>query len=158
VQNCIDDLYQASVGCGLDPSLVSAIAFVETGYKRKLVRFEPKWNYFYQAEVFARNLGITVETEQMFQSVSWGPLQIMGTNCRRLGFNGFLQDLCGSTCYWATYYSCQKLKQLCIDYRDDDEDIISAWNQGTPVKIAGFYRNQEYVDKVVAKLKLLRNS
>lgn len=146
VREAIDNL--------IDPLLCVAIATVESNWDPWAVRFEPRWNYLYNPDVYAQKLRITEHTEKVLQSCSWGIMQVMGSVARELGFDGPLQQLCGPA--YSAEYGCKKLFQYRKKYKTE-ADIIAAYNYGLAVKfLNGKYKNQEYVDKVSAVLLDLR--
>lgn len=139
---------------GADPDLALAIATVESNGNQYAVRFEPNWKYFVTISTFAQANLITTMTEQVLQQCSWGPMQIMGSVVRELGYQGPLAALTDPAI--ALKYSMAKLKKLC-DLYEDESALIAAYNAGTPRKNPdGKYENQAYVDKVSARLKVLR--
>src|SRR4051812_7568477 len=75
---------------GVDPNLAQAIAEHETGLDAARARYEDHYLYLVSPEKFARLLGISAATETVFQKISWGPMQIMGANCRSMGFQSQL--------------------------------------------------------------------
>lgn len=133
---------------GLDPDLVLAIVMTESGNDTCVVRYEPKWKYFFDTAKFARMNKITEDTEKVLQSMSWGPMQIMGTKLREYGYTGMLTEAIDPNI--SAHYSCKFLKQL-LDKWVDVETAISAYNAGSPARdpVTKKFRNQEYVDKVI---------
>jgi len=147
-------LVRLSKAVGIDPDLSRAIAAVESSWNPWAVRYEPKWRYFYFVREYADKLMITVETEQMLQACSWGPMQVMGSVARELGFDAELPRLTNSEL--GIRYGVSKLKKLFEKYNDESE-VISAYNQGSARKTpGGMYENQTYVDKVHKSLNNLR--
>lgn len=139
----------------LDPDLVVAIASVESNYNSWAVRFEPTWQYFSKPEKYAKKLGITLQTEKILQACSWGAMQTMGAVAREDGFDGPLQQL--SLPEVGVQYGCKQLLDMRLKYGDFEDDMISAYNQGSPKKDhKGLYRNQAYVNKVKRILLELR--
>lgn len=139
---------------GVDPDLAMAIAATESNGNQYAVRFEPNWKYFVNLSMYAQVNFITTMTEQVLQQCSWGPMQIMGSVARELGYQGPLTALTEPSV--AIKFSIAKLKKLCDTYEDENA-LISAYNAGTPRKKPdGKFENQEYVEKVTARLKTLR--
>lgn len=134
---------------GIDPDFVLSIAYTESRFNPYVTRFEAKWSYFFNVGFYSKALGVTETTEKVLQSISWGPLQVMGTVCRELGYADHLAKLGGE---WSesTLYGIKKLKAISRKY-SDIHDIASSYNQGSPVKNlkTGLYNNQEYVDNVI---------
>lgn len=139
----------------VDPDLASALITVEDASVDPYVtRYEKGWAYFVDPERFALLKGITVETEKIHQATSWSPMQVMGAVARELGFMGHLTQLTSLSV--GLKYGLLKLKSLVEKYKDLD-DAISTYNQGNPRKnLDGTYINQIYVDKVNARLRVLR--
>jgi hypothetical protein len=145
---------EISTGMGLDVNLALAISFVESSLDTTKVRYEPKWEYLVNPDKYAGQLGITLETEVQLQKMSFGPLQIMGSNARSLGFNGTLVLLVQPQL--GVLYGCRFLKTIVAKY-PTRSDAISAYNAGHPTKAAdGTYQNQNYVDKVTNRLNYLK--
>lgn len=143
--------YFSSITNGFDevePELVMAIAQAESALNPHTVRFEPGWTYQYRVSEFAKNLKITRETEKTLQMFSWGLMQIMGTVAREEGFDKLLTELTNPS--YNIIIGCRKVESL-QRIHEKLEDIISAYNQGWPKKNEdGYYKNQAYVDKVMA--------
>ena len=138
----------------LEPELVSAIVQVESGSQPYKVRYEPSWAYLFNVAQSAAKLGITVDTETVLQKCSWGYMQIMGSVARE---NGFSKDLPYLTDEFENiYYGCRQLAVLKKRYTEDD--LISAYNAGTPRKENGQYLNQAYVDKVKHRVQYLKQN
>jgi soluble lytic murein transglycosylase-like protein len=138
----------------VNPDLAVAIAQNETDLDTTKCRYEPAWNYLVNVDRFAQKLGITSRTEEMLQKFSWGIMQVMGSVLRELGYNGPLNE--SGELNLAMYYGCKKLSLLSKKYPQEN-DVISAYNAGTPIKDSdGKYRNQEYVNNVLENLKKLR--
>lgn len=139
----------------IDSNLCSAIAGHETNYDSSKTRFEPRWSYYNTPYYYSNKLGITVETEKVLQAISWGPMQIMGSVCRELGYLDQLTLLVRPEL--SILYSCRKLRSLSAMY-SNEKDVIAAYNAGKPVKDAyGNYQNNGYVVDVVKRLTELRN-
>jgi len=132
---------------GVDPDLAIAIAEIESNFDEFAIRFEPSWKYAFNCDVFGKNVGITEDSERIVQMCSIGMMQTMGTVVRELGFRGNLLELTRPEC--AIKYGCLKIKELMKRHSYQD-DLISAYNCGTPKKIDGKYTNEVYVSKVRA--------
>ena len=133
------DLYK------LDFALIGAIVVIESAGRTTAVRYEPNWKTHLNPVMYANILNITTMTEATLQSFSWGLMQVMGTVARELGFCGHLPQLCEPE--HGLKYGCMKVNEL-FNRFDELTDVISAYNQGTPRKENGKYRNQYYVDTV----------
>jgi len=133
---------------GLDPDLAEAIATVESGLKPWVVRYEAHYRWLWHVPDMAHKLGITTDTERALQSMSYGPMQIMGAVCRELGYLGHLTSLPGQD-ELTIDYACQHLKSLARRFGNEPSDLAAAYNAGSPRKEkTGMYGNQQYVDKV----------
>jgi len=77
---------------------------------------------------------------------SYGPMQVLGSTARGLGFQGALGDLMApeTGIYWGTAY----LRQLIDRYGFDFDSVISAYNRGHADKVAG----AGYIARVTAWL------
>jgi hypothetical protein len=145
IQLCISD---QSKSLGIDKNLSLSIAYCESRFNPYVVSFESKWSYFYNVPQFSTSLVITRASEQALQSMSWGPLQVMGSVCRELGYLDYLNKL-GTDYSQSILYGLLKIKSLINKY-SDIHDVVSSYNQGSPIKrITGLYKNQEYVDNVM---------
>lgn len=138
----------------VDPSLVRAVIHVESDWHPLRTRYEPNWKYLVTPEVFAKSLGITNPTEVVMQSMSWGPMQVMGSVARELGFKDYLQKL--SEPELGLYYGCKKLQSFLIKHKST-EDAVASYNAGSPRKnSSGLFENQSYVDKVFSQYNSLK--
>jgi len=133
----------------IDPSLLAAIIMQESNGNVCAMRYEPGWRYVYNAEKFAKTIGSSVKTEEIGQSTSWGPCQVMGTVAREMGFRGWFSELCDPEVgikYGARFFA-QKVKT-----NETIDAAISAYNMGTARKKSnGKFENQHYVDGVREK-------
>ena len=126
--------------------LIKAFILTESNGNPWAVRFEPSWGYFVRLDEFSKLNMITRTTEMVLQATSWGPMQIMGSVSRELGFDGMLTKLIDPSI--SLRLSVIKLKQLMSKYTLLD-DVIAAYNAGHPErKENGEYKNQDYVTKV----------
>lgn len=155
----MDDVIKAQAEeNGLDADLVRAIVNKESSWNQWAMRFEPvvyaSGKYLLTPDKYASRLLISIETEKVAQSCSWGPMQVMGFLARELGFFGELTKLTMPD--FGIKYGCQQLKRLSQRY-GEESDVISAYNQGNARKTAGgMYENQKYVDDVHSNLIKLR--
>ncbi|MEW5724773.1 MAG: transglycosylase SLT domain-containing protein, partial [Thermodesulfobacteriota bacterium] len=76
---------------GLDPDLVAAIILKESSADPYAIRYEPGWPYVQTPEKF-KPQSCSVETERRAQMMSWGLMQVMGTNIRTMGYTGWLTE------------------------------------------------------------------
>jgi hypothetical protein len=139
---------------GVDRDLVKAIVMTESAGNTWAVRYEPHWKYFTEVQNHATKARISYETERTCQAMSWGLMQIMGSVCRELLYDGDLTKLCQEDI--GLKYGIKKLKTLLKKYVKQD-DAIAAYNAGIPkLRADGKYMNQPYVDGVNAFLKIIK--
>lgn len=141
----------------VDPDLAQAIATIESNCDFLAVRFEPKWVTFLNVSQYSWESRISPMTEQVLQAMSWGPLQIMGTVCREMGFKGKLVEL-ASQPNLSIHYGCLKIKSCLERYNGSLPHAISAYNAGSAIRTIpdkGF-SNQDYVNRVTAELNRLK--
>jgi soluble lytic murein transglycosylase-like protein len=140
----------------ISPILLTAIILVESSGNKFAVRHQRNYRYLYKVSAFSKLLNINYTTEKTFQKTSHGYVQIMGATARYLGFTGYPAQL-----YEADInirYGAKLLGQLRRRY-GNDLDTISAYNQGQPLKTKkGFYKNQEYVNRVLKKMRFLERT
>lgn len=148
----IELIRSIALGMELDPLLAIAICEQESGYVSSRVRYEKNWKYLINTAKHAQALGISIETEIQLQMFSWGPMQVMGSVARELGYLGHLTELIIPQ--FGVSYGCKKLKQLSKKYLSLD-DLIASYNAGSPVIIEGKYKNQRYVTEVKERLRRL---
>lgn len=151
-----DSIKRRAKEFNLDQDLIAAMVQTESGGNPLAVRYEPQWKYFFNTLIFAQDLGITQMTENQLQAMSWGPMQIMGSVAREMGFRGHLTKLTDADT--ALYWSCKKFKTLADKY--PEPDCVAAWNGGSPRKTSsGILEPQleKYVDKVYGYLRELKS-
>lgn len=140
----------------IDLALILAVITVESNFDTFAHRYEPQWHYYQtdtQISAFAHSNGISVLTERIDEATSFGLMQIMGSVARELGFLDKLPELFLPE--RGLRYGCLKLSQLLKKY-PDQSDAISAYNQGSPRRVAGMYANADYVAKVMNACKKIR--
>lgn len=140
-----DSANQFSIG----PSVIFGIVWEETKGNTWNPRFEETYyegKKFYVPSLTAHKLGISLVTEQVMQSMSWGLMQILGVVARESGYLGPLPQLCDPAI--GLYWGCNYFDRLLVRHKSMD-DAISSYNQGSPRKDSnGKYLNQAYVDRV----------
>lgn len=135
---------------GLDWHVVAAMIMIESAGKPWKARFEPHTEkYTVRVRDSARRLGITVDTEKMFQMCSWGMLQIMGFKAREMGYADDIPKLCHPDL--GIEWGCRALKGFLDRYDGIYRHAIAAYNAGSvrTDKRNGLLVNQNYVDKVL---------
>lgn len=141
----------------IDKNLIKAIILIESNCNHWAARYEPKTEkYLVNPDFYAKRTQVTIETEITLQKMSIGLMQTMGFVVRELGFAGPLTMLTDPQI--SVFYGTKKLRQLSDKYLNEN-DVISSYNQGSPIRITdGGYKNQDYVDKVVFELAKLRGN
>lgn len=151
-----DAITAASYGHELSPKIIAAIVQTESAGNNFATRFEPNWKWFVEPDIrkaVARDLGITVATEEIHEATSWGLLQVMGSTARStLNYLGPLPALCEIEL--GLELGCQYFRMLC-DRHGSIEKAIVSYNAGSPRqdKATGKWVNQDYLDKVFAFLR-----
>lgn len=127
-------------------NLLAAIVQTESSNNKWACRFEPHYKYLFKTKDHAKENGITEATETVMQMTSFGLCQLMGAVARELGLKGPIFQLLDEKTNLE--YCAKLLKRLAGKYKERN-DIIAAYNAGSPIKgLNGVYRNQQYVDKV----------
>lgn len=133
----------------IDLDLVLSVITIESNFNTLAHRYEPNWHYFLpddEIKRFAAHNGLSIQTERIDESTSFGLMQVMGSVARELGHVGNLAALYDPA--YGIHYGCLKLKLEMRKY-PKLEDAISSYNQGSPRKAGGLYENAEYVDSVL---------
>lgn len=140
---------------GIDPDLFEAICRVESSMIPERIRFEKHYKWHESPRVWAERFAMSVDTEAMLQSCSYGLCQVMGGVMRQHGFAGNLLHAIFD--YKISLpFGAKHLKSFLNKY-GNEADAISAYNQGSNRKTpGGMYQNQTYVDKVHKELLELR--
>lgn len=141
-------------GADVDTDLVCAIVGVESSWNVWAVRYEPLYAYLETPDEWAHKAGVDTPTEIINQKMSWGLMQVMGGVARQYGFTKVLSMLCDPAL--GLQFGIEHLKSKIRLYGACENDVISAYNAGAPLKKDGKYKNQDYVDDVSAKLRDLR--
>lgn len=158
---------------GLEPMLVLGIIATESGGRPAAWRPEPPYRYLWDiargkpfrpltaAEIasetpppdFAAPNNVSRAAEWWGQQASWGLMQVMGGVAREHGFAGeFFTELCCDPLQGLDF-GCRYLA-ACFRRFGALERAVAAYNGGTPVVVAGKFRNQKYVDDVLAAMAL----
>ena len=138
----------------INPKLVGAIVMQESAGSACATRYEMDYRWLYKPEIFAPMNNISRMTETNQQKTSWGLMQVMGGVARELGYEGPLVGLCKPKI--GLHYGIKKLLELKKRYGDNIENVIAAYNAGSPRRNeAGDYVNQYYVNSVLKYLKEL---
>ena len=147
---------QMASDAGVDPDLVCAIASVESAWNPWAARYEHAYSYLETPSVWAPRVGFSIDTETMLQKTSFGLLQIMGGVGRQYGYSKALTNLCDPAD--GLSIGLIHLKSKIARYPGDENSAIAAYNAGTATVNNGVFTNQSYVDAVLAKLSILRQT
>jgi len=137
----------------VDGKLLAALIIIESGGNRFAQNYNSNYTAFHQVEVYCRALNQTYLTERVGQATAHGLMQVMGATARWLGFKGYFGQL----------YEPETNIRLGADYLvllkkkyDNENDVISSYNQGGPYKDQnGQYKNSYYVDRVQREMKAM---
>lgn len=136
--------------------IIQALIIVESSGNPKAARYERQFTYLCDPKAHGKRLGVTEETERLFQKTSWGLMQVMGGTARDLGFEGPLTDLLDPQT--GIEWGCRYFMTRCSEY-EALLDQVAAYNAGSVRRTAdGLYRNQSYVDKVIEALTALTST
>lgn len=141
---------------GVDEILALSIARIESSYNAYAIRYEPNFRYSLAIETYAKQNILSYDTEKALQSMSIGPMQVMGLIIREMSFKGNLAEVIANP-KLGIRYGLLKLRSLVARYENEDH-VISSYNAGSVRKIDGKFSNQAYVDKVKVQLNKLRNN
>lgn len=135
----------AAKAAEVDVNLIAAIVMQESAGKSWVTRYEQDFAYLYNPSAFAQLRGVTEITEIQHQKTSWGLMQVMGAVAREVGYSSDLTELARPPV--GLRWGCEKFKANVAKYgMRNIEDIVAAWNAGSPRKDAsGQYVNQRYV-------------
>jgi soluble lytic murein transglycosylase-like protein len=132
---------------GIDPYLWQAICTVESSLNPMAVRYEPHYRWLYFVPENASRLGVSRDTEEVLQKMSFGLCQVMGAVMREAGFAGQFGE-CFKDPKIPLIYGLKHFKKYVARYQTMTE-AVSAYNQGSNKKSqSGMFLNQSYVDKV----------
>ena len=146
----------------LPPSLVAAIADVESGFYPYAYRYEPHFEKRYVRPWAKKKRPGADGLEMRLLATSLGIMQVMGLVAVELGHpSNRLPEL--FDCEKGLWFGCRKLRQLMKRYGGDTEKVISAYNQGSArfidldrdgkKDVNEPFRNEFYVKKVLVKMK-----
>ena len=161
---------QAADSHHLPVALVLAICRSESGLDPWACRHEPGYRWLWDVQRqkpflrdpreecdqrippgFAAAPGISVASEWFAQQTSWGLMQIMGAQAREYGFKGHLPRLCDPET--GLLFGCRHLARARDRWfsRHGWAGVVAAYNAGAPrLTATGMFRNQAYVDRVLA--------
>jgi hypothetical protein len=149
-----ENIVKESLKHDINPALVAAMIFQESGGKLDAHEYSYGYPYFYKPAFFAEMHNIPLETEMEAQRTSYGLMQIKCSTARYIGFSRPCQKL-----YNAPTNLAFGVKYLAILKRryKSDPDMISAYNQGQPFRFSnGQFKNYRYVRNVLILEKRLQ--
>jgi hypothetical protein len=158
----------AARATGLDPNLVEAVVWTESGDNPFAWKPEPPYPYFWHVRLRQPFRGVTpaerqAETapldfpclagsrtqEWWAQQASWGLMQVMGAVAREAGFDGpYLPQLCDPAI--GLRYGCQVLAGHLAWAHGNVTQALAAYNGGRGGNSQPPYRTQAYADRVLA--------
>lgn len=146
-------IMQAGEKHQISPTLISAIIMQESAGEPWSYRFEPEVKYEVSISLYSKKLHISMDTERNFQHCSWGLMHIMGFKARELGFEEHLPQLLLPS--YGLDWGCRALAGFSKKY-NRLQDVIVSYNSGSPQLLPnGLYKNQSYLDGVVAWMKMV---
>ncbi|WP_457641443.1 lytic transglycosylase domain-containing protein [Persephonella sp.] len=112
--------------------IILGIIQTESSFNPLACRFEKNYKWLKNPLKFAKSLGITADTEIVFQKTSWGLMQVMGAVYRELGYQGYLNALSTDT-ERQIRYGIRHFHRLFSHYGDLYRAILG-YNRGFGVK------------------------
>lgn len=143
--------YEIARSTELDPVLVWSVVMQESSGHPWAYRYEPRWRWFTDIDGKALHVtrgeakAILSPTEFHAQSASWGPMQVMGSVAREIGYHDQPLSKLIFQPNTALYLGCKKLSSLWKKFAGSEDDAISAYNDGDDYT---GHDNYEYVDGV----------
>lgn len=157
---CVEWILGASREFGVDPFLLSAIAWQESVFVPNTQRYEDSFYEKYVKKMAyldlkkqypkQKNNILDISLEKHGLATSWGFIQVMGQTARELGHRGPLPDLLG---YTGVQYGCRYFNKKFTKYGQDFEMALSAYNAGSETE----HNRESYVEPVMARWKILAN-
>ena len=106
-------IYENTDILGLDPAVVIALIREHSkGYSHR-AHIDPGFKLLFFPRRYADALRISFETEETFQSTTWGILGVYGYDARAMGFGNFLSQLCDPNI--GLYWGCLRLSRLLLE-------------------------------------------
>jgi len=139
----------------LPPEILLGLIMTESSGRATAMRYEAGYTFVFKVPEFAKSMGWTELTEMTLQKFSFGLCQIMLATARWRGFKlhpmRLLEPKVGLA--WGAFHLAELFKLY-----NDWPSAVSAYNQGSPKKamIGGEFKNQPYVDKVMANARTFR--
>ena len=129
---------------GLDPQLVAAVVMTESAGKTSAYRYEPQ----FWAKYLAPKPEWAGENPERV-SASYGLMQVLYVTAKEVGFTAsapeylFVPEI-------GLEFGCRKLRQVLDWAKGTVPQALAAYNGGRVANAAPPYRNQTYVDRVLA--------
>lgn len=136
----------------LNSNWLKAIIRQESNFNPYALRLEPTFSYYCTPELFAKKLGVTLQTEICTQKMSWGLGQLMGSLIRELGMDDSMgKAFLPETNILLIAKNLVKIQKSCSTI----DDIFAVYNGGLGAlkKVNGKYINQSYIDSVKKHLQ-----
>lgn len=135
--------------------IIYGICKAESNLQMLACRYEPNYKWTLNPAKTKPKL-CSVQTEEIFQKVSWGLMQCMGAVYRELGYTDWLPAVLADR-NLQVMYGVKHLSGLKKRFPDGN-DYIAAYNAGSPRKLSsGKYVNNNYVNKVLEFSKEWKN-
>ena len=130
IEHCKTAARESAITWGIDPALVFSLIETESDWNPWAARYEPAFYRRYIENLKVKKFGyISVDTEKMLRSTSFGLMQIMGQVARELGYHGtFLNNLCDPSV--GTYFGCKRLKKALSRKDGNVERALLDYNGG----------------------------
>jgi len=139
---------QYSAKYAIPENIIYGVCMQESNFQMMACRYEPGYKWLYHPET-TKPKGCSMETEKVFQKVSWGIGQCMGAVLREYGYTDWLPSILFDK-HAQIMYCVKHLANLKKRFPEGN-DYISAYNQGSPRKRPnGEYVNSKYVNSVMA--------
>lgn len=147
IQSHYEIIINESAKYNIDPALIAAIIFQESGGQEDAREYSRGYPYVYKPTFFAKMHNIPFKTELEGQRTSYGLMQIKCATARDIGYLGKCQKLFNASLnvrYGVKYLSILKRRY------GSDLSMISAYNQGQPFRFSnGQFKNSRYVNSVL---------
>lgn len=128
-------------------NIIYGICMQESNCQMLACRYEPQYKWLVNPAKTKPKL-CSVQTEEVFQKVSWGITQTMGAVLRELGYTDWLPAILTDR-NLQIMYGVKHLANLKKRFPEGN-DYIAAYNAGSPRKLSsGKYVNNDYVQKVL---------
>lgn len=133
-------------------TVIMGMVSKESTFNSKAMRFEQNYEWLVSADSFSKKLEISLKTEIVLQSLSYGLMQIMGANCRAMGFKKSLTDLSNDP-QLAFNFGIRYFLTQYDRYDGNIEKALAAYNTGSAKIFDGRLRGQAYADDVLNRSK-----